>query len=326
MRVGIFFAVLALFVSVNSFAQADFGKYITDMKLFGGKQPGFSQPGDEALTGGACYDILRDKYGCDGSKYKTCAPTAGKGGLAPKFACNLVKYFKELETKGCKPMIVTAYRDEQDQADKCIEICGDPKGCGMGCSAPGESCHQYGIAVDVEGATVATGCKAATGEIATQAGIANGKNTNSTYMKKGGHIQCIDKKSALCSPGDENLCGGQSAADAVAGLKKDIEKQDSVDGRNKGVGGAGTASPQGDSGGAPKQTVGCADVSLPCYRGNKIMLTPQSSASSGVRPQYSISAHSPQKSGALNTQEKSKINRSVAPPGVQFRVIDSGTQ
>jgi hypothetical protein len=158
---------------------------------------------EKLLTGGCDIDAFASlrKYGCDrGTIF--CSPNhQGRAGLNPSFACRLAKYLAALEQKGCRPQIVSAFRSPQDQQ----RVCGGSYG--SGCAQPGKSCHQYGVAVDLKGATIATGCAAATGQMGTQYGIANGYNVNSPYMRSGGHNQCIEKTSASCSPGDQSICG-----------------------------------------------------------------------------------------------------------------------
>lgn len=166
----------------------------------------------QALSGGCDANpfIELKKYGCDGGANRTCTPGGpGKGGLNPAFACRLLKYFKALEQRGCRPKIINAYRSPQEQSNVCRQICGNPNGCGPGggCARPGGSCHQYGIAADLSGATSGTGCAAGSPGFAESMGLKIGYNTDSSDAGKSGHIQCKEKRAASCKKGDENICG-----------------------------------------------------------------------------------------------------------------------
>ena len=169
-----------------------------------GEVPGVSAGtqtcGQAGILNGGCdtnpYPFLEQRRG--GNVQIT--PSGGAGSLAnginPALACRLSKLIQAFETKGCSIRISSAYRSASSQAETCKSICGNPGGCGTGCSAPGNSCHQYGLAVDIT-----SNCTAQLRQyLGTKNPAAQGAQQFKLHFPySGDHIQCIENMVAACS-------------------------------------------------------------------------------------------------------------------------------
>jgi hypothetical protein len=65
-----------------------------------------------------------------------------EAGIDPALACRVLKMLQAASERGCRPYITSGYRSEAQQAN----MCG---GGSTGCARAGNSCHQYGLAVDM---------------------------------------------------------------------------------------------------------------------------------------------------------------------------------
>ena len=66
-----------------------------------------------------------------------------------------MKAFREAQRlAGRNIEVVQSYRSCREQAEACLNICGDANGCPGRCAPPGLSWHQYGAAIDVTQAMV----------------------------------------------------------------------------------------------------------------------------------------------------------------------------
>lgn len=111
-----------------------------------------------------------------------------KSGIDPVLACRLTKLFEFGRQNGCSFQINSAFRDEADQARACTNVCGNPRGCAKGCAPPGDSCHQYGLAIDVTGSQQ---CLLWLRRVSPQFEL--------HFPYNGNHIQCKEHKVASCS-------------------------------------------------------------------------------------------------------------------------------
>ena len=97
-------------------------------------------------------------------------------GIDPALACRLSK-FLEAANRICPTRIVSGYRSFEHQRN----LCG-PSGK-TGCSAPGRSCHQYGLAVDLS-----SDCNGRLRQLAPQYQL--------HFPYQGVHVQCIEHRTA----------------------------------------------------------------------------------------------------------------------------------
>lgn len=111
-----------------------------------------------------------------------------KSGIDPVLACRLTKLFEFAKQNGCSFQINSAYRNEDDQARACMGVCGNPRGCAKGCSPPGGSCHQYGLAIDVTGSAQ---CVMWLRRVSPQFQL--------HFPYSGQHLQCAEHKVASCN-------------------------------------------------------------------------------------------------------------------------------
>ncbi len=130
------------------------------------------------LAGASCdvkqaYEYLQSKAVGHGWKI-TPGIKGNNGGLDPELACRLEKFFK---TTGCG-QIYSAVRDEVD-TQRAIRQNG-----GKGVNRYGNSCHNYGLAVDVKGCSQYK-------DIATQLGLHFPYNQT--------HIQCTEHRAPRCN-------------------------------------------------------------------------------------------------------------------------------
>ncbi len=109
-------------------------------------------------------------------------------GIDPALACRLFKFFEATKAKGCTVKIISAYRSAQQQES----MCGTGR---SGCAAPGKSCHQYGLAVDVQ-----TSCIGWMRAAAPQFQL--------VFPYYGQHIQCAEHPVAACSLSTKACNGG----------------------------------------------------------------------------------------------------------------------
>ncbi len=116
------------------------------------------------------------------------ADPALRQGIDPALACRLFKFFEATKAKGCTVKIISAYRSAQQQED----MCGTGR---SGCAAAGRSCHQYGLAVDVQ-----TSCIGWMRAAAPQFQL--------VFPYYGQHIQCAEHPVAACSTNTKPCNGG----------------------------------------------------------------------------------------------------------------------
>ncbi len=134
-------------------------------------------------------------------------PRQGNPGIDANFACRLAGYIKAVKALGCVPKFISGYRNYKKQLDMC-GYAGKP-----GCSRPGYSCHQYGAAVDLSGASNGEGCKQATGELAEKYALIFGYSAKAMVPPINrevgkNHFQCIENKTSGTSSGcNKNACG-----------------------------------------------------------------------------------------------------------------------
>lgn len=116
-------------------------------------------------------------------------------GLNPGLACRLKKFMEFAETKGCPLVINSAMRPVQ----KC-----NPSG--GACAPQGQSCHQYGLAVDVGGSAQCLNWVLAT---LGRKNASSPFGIHSAYAEHAGyrHLQCVENLQAACSPQTKG-CGG----------------------------------------------------------------------------------------------------------------------
>ena len=145
----------------------------------------YSLPRD-ALTGQPMK--LMPKAGANGT---------GSEGINPALACRLLKLFQALEKEqGCLIKISSAYRTNGEQKQAC--------GAGRkGCLGAGKSCHNYGLAVDIQGSCVAR-LRAFLGQ--KNPSTPGAQRFALHFPYEGDHLQCIEDRVANCSSG--NGCGG----------------------------------------------------------------------------------------------------------------------
>jgi len=144
--------------------------------------------GQKALFGGCeanPYDILIKEYngGSHNIAPKTGADGKSIGGIDGALACRLTKFFEVARQKGCNPKLSSGYRSETEQANACQRVCGNPGGCSSGCAAPGASCHQKGLAVDLTASCIGWMRMAA-------------PQFRLVFPYRGQHIQCAEHPSA----------------------------------------------------------------------------------------------------------------------------------
>ncbi len=169
------------------------------------------RPADAKILYGGCdvdpFDILVSRYSTPRDQ-NTGAPLhlrpvigadgTGQDGINPTLACRLMTLFQSLEKeKGCLIKIVSAFRSNGEQ-DK---MCGSG---GTGCLAAGKSCHNYGLAVDIEGPCV--------GQLRAFLGSKNPNTPGAQrfglhFPYSGDHLQCIENTYANCRSG--NGCDGK---------------------------------------------------------------------------------------------------------------------
>ncbi len=118
-------------------------------------------------------------------------------GIDPMLACRLAKLIQAIGAKGCQIKVTSAYRSVQEQHS----ICGAGR---SGCAAAGNSCHQYGLAVDITSTCMA--------QLRTYLGTNNPSAIGAQEFKLhfpyyGNHIQCVEHARASCSPYTSS-CGG----------------------------------------------------------------------------------------------------------------------
>jgi len=130
--------------------------------------------GQTSCDSNAAYEYLKGRSSGHGWKIKP--KVGGHGGLDPEFACRLAAFFK---AGGCSN-IFSAYRGKEDT----LRACGTLNGR-KGCNAHGNSCHNYGLAVD------AGGCSQKDKTLAKKFGL--------HFPYNNSHIQCIHIKSPRCS-------------------------------------------------------------------------------------------------------------------------------
>lgn len=153
---------------------------------------------DKGILNGGCdtdpFQALA-KYGC--TRQNECVPSGpnGQGGINSGLACRLSKLFDAAARSGCSPRINSAYRSAAKQAS----MCGGGR---SGCAPARKSCHQYGLAVDVN-------CVDVLKRLAGQYQL--------HFPYWGPHIQCIEHRQAACSPSTPPCKGGGPISDPGQG-------------------------------------------------------------------------------------------------------------
>lgn len=140
------------------------------------------------------YDMLQSGGYIGNAQVRPVASGSGvsdaalRQGIDPALACRLFKFFEATRAKGCSVKIISAYRSAALQESMC--------GAGRsGCAAAGRSCHQYGLAVDVQ-----TSCIGWMRAAAPQFQL--------VFPYYGQHIQCAEHPVAACSPATKPCNGG----------------------------------------------------------------------------------------------------------------------
>lgn len=204
-----FFVPLVIFFALPFFAHAldadpcpGKGRIATAADL--GYIPGAKIcPSDQPVAQGGCeenpYPFLEQRHTNRGSQNSILSPlqgSIGKGyGTNATLACRLKKLLEAMEKEGCQLTIRSAMRPRQN----CTP--------GPGCAPQGASCHQYGLAVDLNGSVQCL-------DRMTQ--IIGRNNPNSPYKlhvaykeTSAGyrHVQCSENLRAGCSAQTQG-CGG----------------------------------------------------------------------------------------------------------------------
>ena len=160
----------------------------------------------EDLNGGCDYNpyLVLEKY--KNSARVKISPRAGapgtnslQEGIDSALACRLSKLVQWAVQQGCTPKITDGFRNEEDQAQACKSVCGNPAGCPRGCAPPGGSCHQYGLAVDMP-----SNCTAKLAAVAGQFGLRGGTAGYPNPI----HFQCIEQTTASCNKSTPSCKGG----------------------------------------------------------------------------------------------------------------------
>lgn len=160
----------------------------------------------EDLNGGCDYNpyLVLEKY--KNSARVKISPRAGapgtnslQEGIDSALACRLSKLVQWAVQQGCTPKITDGFRNEEDQAQACRSVCGNPAGCPRGCAPPGGSCHQYGLAVDMP-----SNCTAKLAAVAGQFGLRGGTAGYPNPI----HFQCIEQTTASCNKSTPSCKGG----------------------------------------------------------------------------------------------------------------------
>lgn len=170
---------------------------LEQLKRFGLGNLGMVSDKDLKLLYGSCpsdpYTMLENMR--TGTNVRLRPSASGQGsvstltsGIDPVLACRLTKLFEFAQQNGCSFRINSAYRNEQDQARACTNVCGNPSGCAKGCAPPGGSCHQYGLAIDVTGSQQ---CLLWLRRVSPQFEL--------HFPYSGNHLQCKEHKVASCN-------------------------------------------------------------------------------------------------------------------------------
>jgi len=119
-------------------------------------------------------------------------------GIDPALACRLAEMLQALPN-GCNPRINSAYRSAAHQQS----ICGAGR---SGCAAPGRSCHQYGLAVDLT-----TDCGGWLRRAAPQFQL--------HFPYSGIHVQCIEHRGASVGSCNKPCNGGVAINPDLSGVQ-----------------------------------------------------------------------------------------------------------
>ncbi|MBI4094012.1 D-alanyl-D-alanine carboxypeptidase family protein [Candidatus Kaiserbacteria bacterium] len=145
-------ATFAMLLGILLFAPAILGAEEKGLEDIVNESP-LTTDRDRALLNGGCEEdpyaaLQREGFIGGGKVVPRRAGNTLTDGIDPALACRLLQFFRA--AKACNPKITSAFRSKSDQARACIGVCGNPNGCSRGCAAPGRSCHQQGLAVDIE--------------------------------------------------------------------------------------------------------------------------------------------------------------------------------
>lgn len=132
--------------------------------------------------------------------------------LDDKFSVCADKFLKELRAVDPRACIESAFRDEQQQADACVHVCGNSGGCPGKCAAPGTSYHQKGLAIDMTSSV----SNQQLWELAAQSGLINPSSLHNSDPR---HIQ---------SSGNSTDCAGVSVPPGGSGLPFDQQARQAL--------------------------------------------------------------------------------------------------
>jgi hypothetical protein len=177
----------------------------------------------QQLQGGCSFNPypVIEQYKASGGVILT--PQAGGGssqlqdGINPVLACRLAQFLQYAQqSQGCRFTISSGYRSAQTQANTCNSICGKSScqvsgGDRGDCGTPGNSCHQYGLAIDM------TGSGTCMNWAHSFLGVKNTSTAGAQQFKiffpissDLVHIQCTEDTVGACSPSTKPCDGSAS--------------------------------------------------------------------------------------------------------------------
>lgn len=131
----------------------------------------------KAMQGGCGYDPYEKLKGfiSGGNIVPKWVNGKPEAGIDPALACRLSKMLEAMKGR-CNAKIISGHRSANQQES----MCGSGR---SGCAAPGRSCHQYGLAVDLS-----TDCNKLLRQVAPQFQLG--------FPYYGIHVQCAEHKTA----------------------------------------------------------------------------------------------------------------------------------
>jgi hypothetical protein len=209
--------VLAL-IGISRFASAQ-------MQCPNGQVPAPAGFGIFGMPQGACVNNLLIQQldgSCSFNPYQALQSYAGSGvilapqvggagssqlqsGVNPVLACRLAQFLQYAQTQGYAFKISSGYRSAQQQANTCMSICGNTvcrtsQGDVGDCATPGNSCHQYGLAVDISGSTAAMNWAHTFLGFGSPGAGAQQYKIFFPLRSDSVHVQCIENTTAACTP------------------------------------------------------------------------------------------------------------------------------
>lgn len=155
------------------------------------------------------------------------APSSGGGtelkdGINPALACRLAQFFKYAQTQGCTYKISSAYRSAAKQASVCQSICGNPGGCtgSAKCGAPGGSCHQYGLAVDIDSSAQCMSWAQKTLGVGSPGTAGQQFKIFFPMPSDTVHVQCTENRVGNCSPSTQPCDGSVRINPDLSGIPR----------------------------------------------------------------------------------------------------------